>query len=462
LIAAALTVEGFYCMPVSLHHSAYDYGSGIGSVWEQTLGIEPKVFGRLEGSETCDIVVIGAGLTGLMSAYTLAKTYQAKVIVIDAASVGWGSTGRGLGTVGPSPFGVYKRLMDAQSTRPTIQDMLATDLASIDLVGELAREESIDLRMTGSGIVTVARSESELSALRIMAEAIDGSSAEKRFSPIDAQDLQDNWLSSPAVMGGFLTQPGFGVDPYFIAHQLVMACERYGVRIYGGTRVREIVERKSWIGVRYRGGTLAASHAIVATNAFSRGRSISELADRMFHVLFHGMATRPLTEAELISNGLKRPIILRAEDQATGPMMLRVLPDRRVAFTAATTLDADPSRASDVRFRMRSKFLSMVPGLRDAQITHSWRGIGGRTELGVPHIGPLSDKGRLLYAGGLDFDSVNWAVWMGKTVAELIASPTEVQNNAFVHRTSMPRIRFAGWKMRRLSKLIEKQSAIVA
>ncbi len=449
-------------MPVSLHHSAYDYGAGIGSVWEQTLGMAPQMFGRLEGSETCDIVVIGAGLTGLMTALTLAKRYQAKVIVIDAASVGWGATGRGLGFVGPAPFANYKRLMDAQSERPSPADMMATDLASIDLVGELAREENIDLRMAGSGIITVARSEGELAALRTIADAIEGNAPEKHFTSIDREDLAQNWINSPSVIGAFQTQPAYAVDPYFLAHQLVAACMAYGVRIYGGTRVREIVERKAWIGVRYRGGTLAASHAVVATNAFSRGRSISDIADRMYPILFHGIATRPLTEPELVSNGLKRPLILRAEDQVTGPMMLRVLPDRRVAFTAVTTLNADPARASDVRFRMRAKFLSLLPGLRDAQITHSWRGIGARTELGVPHVGPLTEKGRLLYAGALDFDSVNWSLWMGKTVAELIAAPASVSDNAFVHRVVMPKIRFASWKMRSLAKQIDKSSLISA
>jgi glycine/D-amino acid oxidase-like deaminating enzyme len=449
-------------MPVSLHHSAYDYGAGIGSIWEQVLGIAPKVFGRLEGSETCDIVVIGAGITGLTTALTLAREYQAKVIVIDAASVGWGSTGRGLGFVGPAPFATYKRLLDSQSAKPSVADMLATDLESIELVGEIARSENIDLRMAGSGIITVARNDAEVTALRVMTDAILQQNMSKHFTALSKEELDQQWINSPSVISGFLTQPAYGVDPFYLAHQLVAACERYNVRIYGGTRVREIVERKAWIGVRYRGGTLAASHAVVATNAFSRGRSITDIADRMYPILFHGIATRPLTEPELMSNGLKRPLILRAEDSTTGPMMLRVLPDRRVAFTAVTTLDADPSRASDVKFRMRAKFLSLLPGLRDVQTTHSWRGIGGRTELGVPHVGPLTEKGRLIYAGALDFDSVNWSVWMGKTAAELIANPGAVADKPFVHRAVMPRIRFAGWKLRSLAKQINKSSAITA
>jgi glycine/D-amino acid oxidase-like deaminating enzyme len=445
-------------MPVSLHHSAYDYGAGIGSVWETNLGIKPKVYGRLEGSETCDIVVIGAGITGLTAAYTLAKTYQAKVILIDAASVGWGSSGRGLGLCGPSPFGVYKRIIDSNRPDVSVADLAAADQQSIDLLGTLAMEENFDLRMAGSGILTVARSDAEMQALGTMAALIP-KREEYGYTQFQSDQLREDWINSPYVMGGYLSQPAFGIDPFFLAQQLADACERLGVRIFGGTRVREIIERKGWVGVRYRGGTLAASHAIVATNAFSRGRAIPELADRMYHMLFHAIATRPLTEPELNSNGLKRPLILRAEDELTGPMTLRVLPDRRVAFTAVTTLDADPARASDVKFRMRAKFLGLLPGLRDVQISHSWRGIGARTETGLPFIGPLTDKNRLLYAGGLDYDSTNLATWMGKTVADVIAAPGTTDNLPFVSKTRLSKIRFASWKARSLGNKINKKTA---
>ncbi len=445
-------------MPVSLHHSAYDYGAGIGSVWETSLGVRSKIYGRLEGSETCDIVVIGAGITGLMSAYTLAKTYQAKVILIDAAGVGWGASGRGLGLCGPSPFGVYKRIIDANNSDVSVADLASADQLSLDLLGTLALEEKFDLRMAGSGILTVARSEAEMTALGTMSALIPKRD-ESSFAEFRSEQLREEWINSPYVIGGYMAQPAFGIDPFFLAQQLAQACDTLGVRIFGGTRVREIIERKGWVGVRYRGGTLAASHAIVATNAFSRGRAIPELADRMYHMLFHAIATRPLTEPELNSNGLKRPLILRAEDELTGPMTLRVLPDRRVAFTAVTTLDADPARASDVKFRMRAKFLSLLPGLRDVPITHSWRGIGARTESGLPFIGPLTDKGRLLYAGGLDYDSTNLATWMGKTVADVVAAPSSAENLPFVSKNKLSRIRFAGWKNRSLASKINKKTA---
>ena len=56
-------------------------------------------FARLEGDQTCDIVVIGGGFTGLSSALHLAERGY-DVILLEAHRVGWGASGRNGGQVG--------------------------------------------------------------------------------------------------------------------------------------------------------------------------------------------------------------------------------------------------------------------------------------------------------------------------------------------------------------------------
>jgi glycine/D-amino acid oxidase-like deaminating enzyme len=449
-------------MSSTLHHSAYDYGSPIGSVWDQPGNAAPRSYGRLEGSETCDVVIIGAGVVGLSAAYHLATDYHAQVIVLDAASPGWGSSGRSLGLCTVSPSNLYQRLLGQDGKAPakglpTPAALLEADLDAMALVSHIGDSEGFQLQKAGDGLLLGGRSAADLLAQENLWTEIDPSNSCTR-KLLQNDVLRDAMLNSPILAGALRVAPGFSIDPLHYTYRLAEACERAGVRIYGGTRVREISEKTNWVSVRYRGGTLSAANAVVATNALTRGRAIPELADRMLHVMSHAIATRPLSDPELSANGLGQPLTLRLEDHVRGPLHMRVLPDRRVVMSSMVTRNADPARAADVRLRLRSQFLSVLPGLRDVHISHSWRVFGGRTIDSMPFVGPLSSRGRLLYAGGLEFDSVSLSTWLGRSASDYIANSDDVRSRPFVSPTPMKKIRFAGIRGNLLARTINKST----
>ncbi len=448
-------------MSATLHHSAYDYGSPIGSVWDQPGNPAPRSYGRLEGSETCDVVIIGAGITGLSAAYHLATEYRAQVIVLDAATPGWGSSGRSLGLCTVSPSALYQRLLAPNKTLPSAAAVLEADLEAMALVSHIGDTEGFFIQKAGEGLLMGCTSPADLAALETLWARIDPDNSCTR-TLLQNDVLRETSLNSPQLAGALKLVPGFGIDPLYYNYRLADACERAGVRIYGGTRVREIAEKTNWVSVRYRGGTLSAANAIVATNALTRGRAIPELADRMIHVMTHAIATRPLSDPELSANGLGQPMALRIEDEVRGPLHLRVLPDRRVIMSSMVTMDADPARAADVRLRLRAQFLHVLPGLRDVHISHSWRVFGGRTRDALPFVGPLSNRGRLLYAGGLDFDSVSLATWLGRNASDYIANAEDVRSRPFVSSTPMPKIRFANIRGKLLARKINQSMARAA
>jgi glycine/D-amino acid oxidase-like deaminating enzyme len=445
-------------MSATLHHSAYDYGSPIGSVWDQPGNPSPRSYGRLEGSETCDVVVIGAGIIGLSAAYHLATEYRAQVIVLDAASPGWGSSGRSLGICTVSPAALYQHLSTGKNL-PSPQAALAADIDAMALVSHIGEAEGFHIQKAGDGLLIGGRSPAELGNFETFWSGIDTGGLCQR-ALLDSSALRESLLNSPQLAGALKILPGFGIDPLHYTYRLAEACERAGVRIYGGTRVREIVEKTNWVSVRYRGGTLSAANAVVATNALTRGRAIPALADRMIHVMTHAIATRPLSDPELSANGLGQPITLRLEDEVRGPLHLRVLPDRRVIMSSMVTLNADPARAADVRLRLRAQFLSVLPGLRDVHISHSWRVFGGRTADAMPFVGPLSNRGRLIYAGGLDFDSVSMATWLGRNASDLIANMEDVRSRPYVSATPMRKIRFAGLRGKLLARKVNQSAQL--
>src|SRR4030081_4128279 len=104
--------------------------------------------------ESADVAVIGAGFTGLSAALALAKR-GAKVVVLEAETVGWGASSRNGGMVLTGmKLGVNKLI--SMYGRERTQRMYAASLASIDCVEQIVGEEKIDCDFSRCGHLEVA------------------------------------------------------------------------------------------------------------------------------------------------------------------------------------------------------------------------------------------------------------------------------------------------------------------
>jgi hypothetical protein len=104
--------------------------------------------------ESVDVAVIGAGFTGLSAARTLAKR-GAKVVVLEAETIGWGASSRNGGMVLTGlKLGANKLI--SKYGRERTQRMYAASLASIDCVEQIVREEGIDCHFYRCGHLEVA------------------------------------------------------------------------------------------------------------------------------------------------------------------------------------------------------------------------------------------------------------------------------------------------------------------
>jgi glycine/D-amino acid oxidase-like deaminating enzyme len=101
-----------------------------------------------------DVVVIGAGFTGLSAARTLAKR-GAKVAVLEAQTIGWGASSRNGGMVLTGmKLGVNQLI--SMYGRERTQSMYAASLASIDWVERMVSEEAIECDFSRCGHIEVA------------------------------------------------------------------------------------------------------------------------------------------------------------------------------------------------------------------------------------------------------------------------------------------------------------------
>lgn len=122
------------------------------SLWTATANRYDK--GKpLEGNEEADVVIIGAGFTGLSSAYHLQKLGKS-VIVLEQEIIGYGASGRNGGMVLPGYKSTMQELAKKYGAEEARQ-ILTIFLLSVELVKTLLT--SIKSTVTSERQVTLWR-----------------------------------------------------------------------------------------------------------------------------------------------------------------------------------------------------------------------------------------------------------------------------------------------------------------
>jgi glycine/D-amino acid oxidase-like deaminating enzyme len=137
--------------------------------WGQAGRPEPRH--QLPGSLHADVCIVGAGYTGLWTAYYLKKAAPAlRVVVLEAQFAGYGASGRNGGWLTNSVTGGREQYL-AQHGRAGAGAMQSAMNDSVDEVIRVAAAEGIDADIVKGGEFTVARNAAQQGRLESLARA---------------------------------------------------------------------------------------------------------------------------------------------------------------------------------------------------------------------------------------------------------------------------------------------------
>ncbi|ART67512.1 FAD-dependent oxidoreductase [Mycobacterium dioxanotrophicus] len=367
------------------------------------------------GDRDADVCIVGAGYTGLWTAYYLKQADPTlRITVLEARFAGFGASGRNGGWLSGLAPGDRHKLAKTHGREQVLAWQRALNDA-VDEVIAVADREGIDAGAVKGGNLEIARNPAQAARLARAA-------AEERRWGNDVTELTKEQAAQRIRIAGlasaYHTPHCARIQPARLARGLADTVERLGVMIYEQSPVTDIVAGKAVTA----GGTVRAPIVLRATEGFTP--ALPGLRRRWLPMNSSMIATEPIPADRWDEIGWEEKETVG--DAAHGFFYAQRTVDNRIAIGGRSVPYRYASR-TDKNGRVPGKTIrqltdllhSILPQVRDIPIAHGWCGV-----LAVPRdwqAGLALDRTTGLgWAGGYVGHGVTATNLAGRTLADLV------------------------------------------
>lgn len=390
-----------------MHTDSELYAEHRDSLWFDTaIEFEPSPV--IEGEAKVDVVVIGAGYTGLRAALRLAEA-GTRVVVLDAFDAGWGASGRNGGQVNPMlPFNTPERIRKLVGP-DHFESLTAVSLNSADELFELIKTHDIDCQARQNGWLRVDHCDKSRKISKANTEAWNRLGA--NMQSVEGDEVQ-RLSGSKIYRSGIVNPRGGSVHPLSLARGLARVAGGAGAEIYARSPVSALHRNgNEWI-VETPRARVTTDWVILATNGYS-DKLFPGLASSILPIFPIQIATAPL-ELDRIEQIL--PDGHTISDTRRIIMYARREPDNRMVFGGHGHQDKNGEAAgfdwlvNDVE--------RIFPQLKGVDWRYRW---GGRIAITGDRLPHFHEPAPGLIAGlGYNGRGVAMSQVMGRCLAERV------------------------------------------
>ncbi|MBN2114136.1 MAG: FAD-dependent oxidoreductase [Acidimicrobiia bacterium] len=406
------------------------------SYWLSTRPYQPGP--ALAGDLEADVAIIGAGYTGLTSAYFLKEAEPGlRVALLEADVVGSGASGRN-GGFSMTKIGMMHSITALRFGKARAVEAHEYAERAVDLVHRMVQELGFDCDYEHPGYLWVATSEKQRRRLYKEIELVHRLGI-KGISLIDSHELRQR-VNSPLYVGGAWWEPNCGIlNPAKLAWCWRDAVAQRGVEIYEGTPVQTVEQTAEGSRLTTPNGRVRAGKVVFAANAWSH--QFAPLKAKQVPAWTYIVMTEPLNDQQRAAlrwrgrEGVEdfRDLVhyyrLTADDRL-------VWGGRDVALSPDGGMDHDRNEA--VFAALRGDLYRTFPALEGIHFTHAWGGpVSAALDL-FPAIGHAGNPD-WVYVLGCVGHGVSLTHLHGQTVRDLVLErDTDLTRSFFVDRRMVP------------------------
>ena len=408
------------------------------SLWWDTVGEVPAPRAPLDGDLDVDVAIVGAGYTGLWTAYYLTRAAPGtRIAIIEANVAGFGASGRNGGWCSALFPASLDKIARTSSRRAAIAMQHAMH-DTVDEVGRVAAAHGLDIDWAKGGTVGLARTPVQLDRAREeIAHWRSWGFGRRDYRMLDADEAQER--------AGADLRPGRHLHPALCGDPSRQARPRAG-RARGGRRACASTRAPRATGiepgvVRTPLGDVRAPHVVRAMEGFTP--QLARARRTVLPVYSLMLATEPLPEEVWDRIGLAaretfndgRHLIIYGQRTADGRLAFG---GRGAPYHFGSRIDPAHDRVPSVHEGLWQTLTEMFPEVAPFRVTHRWGG-----PLGIPRDWyascGLDRRTGLAWAGGYVGDGVGTSNLAGRTLADLITgTPSELTALPWVNHRSRP------------------------